>query len=115
MKNSMSLIFLLGLLALSPWKEGLAQTGSEEGSTDSAGMTGTESGTRSREILNLLAQQALRAALKSGEKQVLQIQQTLKAALEAEKTPKVWALKAEVVQVPAAYPDNKRQTSFLRA
>lgn len=49
MKNSMSLIFLLGLLALSPWKEGLAQTGSEEGSTDSAGMTGTESGTRSRE------------------------------------------------------------------
>lgn len=49
MKNSLSLIFLLGLLALSPWKEGQAQTGSEEGSTDSAGMTGTESGTRSRE------------------------------------------------------------------
>jgi hypothetical protein len=49
MKHLMSLVLVFGILALSPCKEALAQTGSEEGSTDTAGRTGTESGTRSRE------------------------------------------------------------------
>jgi len=64
-KHSTSLILLAGVLALSPWKQGQAQTGSEEGSTGTAGTmepqgggsrrdtmnppgTGTESGSRSR-------------------------------------------------------------------
>jgi hypothetical protein len=67
MNSSISLILLLGVLALSPWKEGMAQAGSEEGSTGgssgtmgipedtgnrgvpgSPGTTGTESGTQNR-------------------------------------------------------------------
>jgi hypothetical protein len=52
MKHLMPLVLVVGVLSLSPWKEGHAQAGGEEGSTESAGMTGTEgreSGTRSRE------------------------------------------------------------------
>lgn len=40
MKNSMSLILLIGVIALSPWQEGQAQTGSQEGSTGGSGTTG---------------------------------------------------------------------------
>lgn len=46
LKHSMSFILLAGVLALSPWKAGQAQTGSEEGSTDSARNMGAERGTR---------------------------------------------------------------------
>jgi hypothetical protein len=49
MKHLMSLALVFGILALSLCGDALAQTGSEEESTESAGRTGTESGTRSRE------------------------------------------------------------------
>jgi|GEM_PF-1071075 len=49
MKYLMSLALVFAILALSPYMDALAQTGSEEGSTESAGRTSTESGTRSRE------------------------------------------------------------------
>ncbi|MGZ4994047.1 MAG: hypothetical protein ACXV9R_05345 [Methylobacter sp.] len=45
-KHSMPLALLVGLLALSPCKQGQAQTGSEEGSTGSAGAMQPGNGSR---------------------------------------------------------------------
>jgi hypothetical protein len=45
-KYSLPLALLVGALALSPWKQGRAQTGSEEGSTGSAGTMEPGSGSR---------------------------------------------------------------------
>lgn len=88
MKHLIALVLLFGVLALGPCKVGLAQTGSEEGSMESAGRTGTEGGTQAGEIWGILAQPALRALKAACETGLVPLtRQVQRVVLEAVEKP----------------------------